>query len=158
VGGWVGERLAQQLPLPATQPRQAALLCLTPSPCLPARPGPALPRPLQSIAQHVGVSGSVDQLCRDPKVTKELLAQLTATAKEGKLKVRWGRGGVGEWVNGRACGWAAAWLPGGQLMGSCLAARRMAHLRHLPIPLSPTTCPAPRFWAAGLRDGARHLR
>ena len=70
--------------------------------------------PLQSIAHHVGVSGSVDQLCRDPKVTKELLAQLTATAKEGKLKVGvvgWGL--VNGRMGGRLGGYRAARLPGG---------------------------------------------
>jgi hypothetical protein len=61
----------------------------------------------------------VDQLCRDPKVTKELLAQLTATAKEGKLKV-----GVVGWglVNGRM---------GGRL-GGCRAARLPGGMAHLP--------------------------
>ncbi|EFN60000.1 hypothetical protein CHLNCDRAFT_29209 [Chlorella variabilis] len=41
---------------------------------------------LQAIAAHVGAKGSVEELCRNPAVNKELLAQLTATAKESKLK------------------------------------------------------------------------
>ena len=74
----------------------------------------------------MGVSGSVDQLCRDPKVTKELLAQLTATAKEGKLKV-----GVVGWglVNGRM---------GGRL-GGCRAARLPGGWRTCP-PAHPVHC------------------
>lgn len=35
----------------------------------------------------MGAKGDAEALCRDPAVKKELLAQLTATAKEGKLKV-----------------------------------------------------------------------
>ncbi|PSC74925.1 long chain acyl-synthetase 4-like [Micractinium conductrix] len=41
---------------------------------------------LQAVAAHVGVKGTPEELCHNDKVKKELLAQLTATAKEGKLK------------------------------------------------------------------------
>ncbi|KAL4444633.1 hypothetical protein ABPG77_002450 [Micractinium sp. CCAP 211/92] len=41
---------------------------------------------LRAIAAQVGAKGSDEELCRNEKVKKELLAQLTATGKEGKLK------------------------------------------------------------------------
>jgi hypothetical protein len=43
--------------------------------------------PLQAIASQVGAKGSDAELAANPAVRKELLAQLTATGKEGKLKV-----------------------------------------------------------------------
>ncbi|KAI7842012.1 hypothetical protein COHA_004213 [Chlorella ohadii] len=45
-----------------------------------------LPGKLQSLAGEVGVSGSDEQLCHNNKVVDALLASLTATGKEGKLK------------------------------------------------------------------------
>ncbi|KAI3429472.1 hypothetical protein D9Q98_005564 [Chlorella vulgaris] len=44
------------------------------------------PAKLQAIAAQVGAKGSVEELCHDGSVKKELLGQLAATAKEGKLK------------------------------------------------------------------------
>jgi hypothetical protein len=42
---------------------------------------------LEAIGAAVGARGPAEELAKDERVKKELLAQLTATAKEGKLKV-----------------------------------------------------------------------
>ena len=44
------------------------------------------PSALQHLAANAGVTGSPEALCTDGKVKKALLEDLTATAKEGKLK------------------------------------------------------------------------
>lgn len=77
------------------------------------------PAKLQAIAAQVGAKGSVEELCHDGNVKKELLGQLAATAKEGKLKVGWRGGRRGGWawrwlgcigVSDRVVGYAARWV------------------------------------------------
>lgn len=44
---------------------------------------------IQDWAKGAGVSGDLAAICKDPKTNEHLLKDLTATGKEGKLKVRY---------------------------------------------------------------------
>jgi hypothetical protein len=48
---------------------------------------PLLQDKIKAWAQGAGVQGDLAAICRDPKTNEFLLKDLTATGKEGKLKV-----------------------------------------------------------------------
>jgi hypothetical protein len=70
---------------------------------------------IKAWAAGAGVQGDLAAICKDPKTNEFLLKELTATGKEGKLKVGLRRGLVdaqqarAKHTSMRSCRWLCRW-------------------------------------------------